>query len=152
MAMQAWHDRILIKDLLLRGIIGINDWEREKQQDILINLEIWTDMRAAGRSDDMADSINYRTLTKDVVALVETGAFYLVERLATEIARLCVVAHGGTGWWCGSRSRARCASRARWGSRSSASGRTSRGTAERSGGAGRGGGRRGGRQGASGRG
>lgn len=94
MAMQAWHDRILIKDLLLRGIIGINDWEREKQQDILINLEIWTDMRAAGRSDDMADSINYRTLTKDVVALVETGAFYLVERLATEIARLCVVAHG----------------------------------------------------------
>ncbi len=88
------HDRILIKDLLLRGIIGINDWEREKQQDILINLEIWTDMRAAGRSDDMADSINYRTLTKDVVRVVETGAFYLVERLATELARLCVVDHG----------------------------------------------------------
>lgn len=88
------QDRILIKDLLLRGIIGLNAWEREKQQDILINLVIYTDMRAAGRSDDMADSINYRSLTKDVIAHVEGSSHYLVEKLATEIARICVVGHG----------------------------------------------------------
>ena len=66
----AVHDRIIIRDLLLRGIIGLNDWEREKQQDILINLVIYTDMRNAGRSDDMSDSINYRSLTKDIIAHV----------------------------------------------------------------------------------
>ena len=42
------QDKIIIKDLLLRGIIGLNDWEREKPQDILINLTLFTDMRAAG--------------------------------------------------------------------------------------------------------
>ena len=90
----AVQDRIIIRDLLLRGIIGLNDWEREKQQDILINLVIYTDMRAAGRSDDMSDSINYRSLTKDIIAHVEGSAHFLVERLATEIARICVIGHG----------------------------------------------------------
>ena len=41
-------DKIIIKDLLVRGIIGINDWEREKAQDILINIEIQTDLAKAG--------------------------------------------------------------------------------------------------------
>lgn len=87
-------DRIIIKDLLLRGIIGLNDWEREKQQDILINLTVFTDMAAAGRSDDMADSLNYRTLTKAIIAYVDSSRHYLVEALATGIARLAIVDHG----------------------------------------------------------
>ena len=41
-------DRILIRDLLIRGIIGIHDWEREKKQDILINIEMTADCRPAG--------------------------------------------------------------------------------------------------------
>jgi FolB domain-containing protein len=90
----AVQDRIIIKDLLLRGVIGLNEWEREKQQDILVNLVIYTDMRTAGRSDDMADSINYRTLTKAIIAHVESSTHYLVEKLATELARICVVDHG----------------------------------------------------------
>src|SRR5690606_5012842 len=49
------QDRIDIKNLLLRTIIGLNDWEREKRQDVLINLTLFTDMRAAGQSDDAAD-------------------------------------------------------------------------------------------------
>lgn len=92
--MAASQDRILIKDLLLRGIIGLNAWERDKQQDILINLEIFTDMRNAGRSDAMADSINYRTLTKAIVDHVEASNHFLVEKLATEIAQICIVDHG----------------------------------------------------------
>ncbi len=87
-------DRILIRDLLLRGIIGINDWEREKPQDILINLALYTDLRAAGASDDVADTLNYRTLTKAVIAYVESSRHFLVEALAAGIARICVVDHG----------------------------------------------------------
>ena len=88
------HDKIIVKDLLLRGIIGLNDWEREKPQDILINLTLFTDMRAAGQSDDAADVLNYRTIAKAVIAYVESSQHYLVEALATEIARICVVDHG----------------------------------------------------------
>lgn len=88
------RDRILVKDLLVRGIVGVNDWEREKKQDILVNMEVEFDLRTAGASDRMEDSINYRTLTKDVISYVEGSAHFLVEALATEIARIAIVGHG----------------------------------------------------------
>ncbi len=87
------YDRIIVKDLLLRGIIGLNDWEREKQQDILINLTLLTDIRPAGLSDRAADMLNYRTITKAIIAYVEASQHYTVEALATAIARICVVDH-----------------------------------------------------------
>jgi FolB domain-containing protein len=87
-------DRILIRDLLVRGIIGLNDWEREKPQDIVLNLEVWIDGRRAGESDDMADSLNYRSLAKDVIEYAETSRPYLVEALAQGIGRIAVRDHG----------------------------------------------------------
>lgn len=80
-------DRIEIKDLLLRGIIGINDEERGKKQDILVNLVLHADTRATARDDSLADAINYRSVTKAIIALVEESAFHTVETLAAEIAR-----------------------------------------------------------------
>jgi FolB domain-containing protein len=87
-------DKILVKDLLLRAIIGINAWERENKQDILINLTLFADLRPAGKSDSAADILNYRTITKAVIAHVEQSAYYTVEALAAAIARICVVDHG----------------------------------------------------------
>ena len=83
-------DRIFVEDLHLRGIIGIHDWEREKQQDILINVEMEADCQAAGLSDDFRDAVDYRAVTKKIIALVEDSAFFLVEKLAEEIARICL--------------------------------------------------------------
>jgi len=83
-------DEIHIKDLLLRGIVGINKEEREKRQDILLNITLFADTSAAGRSDDIRDAVNYRTLTKRVIRMVEASSFFLVERLAAEIAALCL--------------------------------------------------------------
>lgn len=88
------EDRIIIKDLLLRGIIGINDWEREKRQDILINITLSGDLRAAGESDKIEDAVNYRTLTKKIIQHVEESARYTVEALAADIAKLCLSAEG----------------------------------------------------------
>ena len=87
-------DKILIRDLLVRGIIGLNDWEREKKQDILINLTLEVDMRAAASSDDIQDSLNYRSLTKAIVAHVESSARFLVEALASDIAKIAVLDFG----------------------------------------------------------
>ncbi len=81
-------DRIHIRDLLLRGIVGINDEERRNRQDILINITLDADTRPAGRSDAIEDAVNYRTITKRVIRMVEASRFYLVERLAAEIAAI----------------------------------------------------------------
>ena len=88
------EDRILIKDLLLRGIIGINDWEREKPQDILINVTLFGDLRPAGESDDIADAVNYRTITKQIIQHVDSSQRFTVEALAADIARICLEAQG----------------------------------------------------------
>lgn len=81
-------DKIIISDLLLRGIIGINPDERKNKQDILINLVIYVDTRAAAISDKIADSTNYKTITKRIIAHVEQSSDYLVEKLAGDIARV----------------------------------------------------------------
>ena len=81
-------DCIEIRDLMVRAIVGINDEERVNRQDVVINLTIWSDLRDSGRTDDIDDTINYRTLAKLVIELVEESSFFLVEKLGTEIALL----------------------------------------------------------------
>jgi FolB domain-containing protein len=83
-------DEIQIRDLLLRGILGVNDGEREQPQDILLNVTLYSDLRRAGESDDIADTINYRTVTKKILAHVEASRRFTVEALASDIARLCL--------------------------------------------------------------
>jgi len=83
-------DQILINDLFLRTIIGINDDERANRQDVLINLALDVDTQPAGRSDDITDAVNYRSIAKQVIELVEGSQFFLVERMAEEIATLCL--------------------------------------------------------------
>ena len=87
-------DKILIKDLLLRCIIGINDWERENKQDVLINLVLFTDLKKSGGKDNPYDILNYRSVTKAVIQHVEASNYQLVEALATAVARICCVDFG----------------------------------------------------------
>jgi dihydroneopterin aldolase/D-erythro-7,8-dihydroneopterin triphosphate epimerase len=83
-------DLILIRDLHLRCIIGIHEWEREKRQDVLVNIELEADCAPAGASDDFSDAVDYRALSKKVINLVEESDFFLVEKMAEEIAALCL--------------------------------------------------------------
>ncbi len=83
-------DQIEIQDLLLRCIIGINDTERKAKQDVLINIVMWTDIRAAAARDDIRETVNYRTVTKQIVEHVEGSQYFLVETLAERIADICL--------------------------------------------------------------
>ena len=83
-------DQIIIKDLVARGIIGINDWERTKPQEILINLVLFTDLHEAGKSDDLQNSVDYRSIAKKVITHTETARRLTVEALATDLAQLCL--------------------------------------------------------------
>lgn len=90
-------DKILITDLVARGIIGINDWEREKPQEIKINIELYVDLRAAGASDDLSKSVSYRTVSKKVLAHAESAGRLTVEALAADLAKLCLEEPGVEG-------------------------------------------------------
>jgi FolB domain-containing protein len=83
-------DQVFISDLIARGIIGVNEWEREKPQEISINIVLFADLHKAGSSDNMQDSVNYRTVAKKVLAHAETAQRQTVEALAADIARLCL--------------------------------------------------------------
>jgi FolB domain-containing protein len=83
-------DRILISDLQLRCILGVDADERREKQDVIVNLAIGADLGPAARSDRFADAVDYRALKKRIVALVETSQFHLVEALAEAIAGLCL--------------------------------------------------------------
>jgi dihydroneopterin aldolase/D-erythro-7,8-dihydroneopterin triphosphate epimerase len=82
-------DRIVIRDLLVRGIVGIKPDERVNRQDILVNAVLWADTRPAAASDSIDDAVNYRTITKAMVAHMEQGEPMLVERLAAELVAVC---------------------------------------------------------------
>lgn len=83
-------DQIEIRDLLLRTIVGINDDERRERQDVVVNLTLDCDLRRAAETDAIEDTVNYRTVTKRVIELVEGSQFLLVERLAGAIADECL--------------------------------------------------------------
>jgi dihydroneopterin aldolase/D-erythro-7,8-dihydroneopterin triphosphate epimerase len=87
-------DQIHIRDLLVHAIIGINPDERVTPQDVLVNVTLFVDTRAAGVSDDMNDSVNYSTITKAMKAHIETAEPGLVERLVADLARICFETNG----------------------------------------------------------
>ncbi len=83
-------DKIIITDLLVRGVIGVNDWEREQLQDILVNIEIEADLLKAGNSDKLEHSISYSTVAKNVIVHVQSTKRFTVEALAEDIATICL--------------------------------------------------------------
>lgn len=83
-------DRILISDLTVRCIIGVNEEERRERQDVVINLAIYADLRKAGRSDRFEDAVDYRAFKKRIVSMVENSQYYLLEALAEAIAQICL--------------------------------------------------------------
>ncbi|MBF0629148.1 MAG: dihydroneopterin aldolase [Magnetococcales bacterium] len=83
-------DHIFIRDLRVHCVIGIQEWERLTRQEVCINLELCTDTRQAGKSDRIDDTVDYKTLTKQIIAHAEGAGCFLVEALAEQIAQLCL--------------------------------------------------------------
>ncbi len=81
-------DQIHIKDLLVRAIIGTLPEERVQKQDVIINITLFSDHTPAA-SDDLADAIDYRNIIGPTIELAEHSQFFLIEKLALEIVKLC---------------------------------------------------------------
>lgn len=83
-------DRIYIRDLQMRCIVGIYPEERTHKQDVIVNIVLWCDLARAGASDDIDDTVNYKAVKKKIMALVEASEFFLIERMAEAVASLCL--------------------------------------------------------------
>ena len=83
-------DTVRIERLELDCIIGINPWERLTKQQITVDIEIDTDLSAAGKSDAIEDTINYRTIAKTVTTEIEKSHYGLVESIGAKIADICL--------------------------------------------------------------
>jgi len=82
------RDRILLTGIRLVARHGVLAYEREHAQVFLVDLELDLDLRAAGQSDDLADTVDYSALVVQVAALVEQSRRALIEALAGDIAAL----------------------------------------------------------------
>ena len=82
-------DRIFIRDLALRCIIGLYPEERKNKQDVIINVVMDTDLRAAGKSDSLNDTVDYKAIKLAILDFVENSSFNLIESLAEGIAAIC---------------------------------------------------------------
>lgn len=80
--------KIRIKNLRLRTIVGVNDWERDHSQDVIVNVELEFDGSKAVQSDNLEDTVNYKALKKRIIQEVESSKFFLVEKLAHHILEI----------------------------------------------------------------
>ena len=80
------EDRIKISQLRVPTHIGATETERSTPQVVIVSLELAVDLAAAGKSDDLDDTVDYDTLTREVGDLVRESNVKLLETLAENIA------------------------------------------------------------------
>lgn len=90
-------DKIFLTALTTECIVGIWDWERKVKQTVVIDLEMACDVRRAAQSDRIEDTVDYKAVSKRLLAFVEASQFHLVETLTEAIARI-IVTEFGVSW------------------------------------------------------
>ncbi len=83
-------DQITISDLRFRCIVGVGEDERREKQDIVAQVVMFVDLRTAGRSDAIEDTVDYKAVKKDILGAAERSEFRLIEALAQGIADICL--------------------------------------------------------------
>ena len=81
-------DIVFIHDLQIETVIGIYDWERKIRQTISLDIEMATDISKAAKSDDIEDTLSYKTVAKRLIEFIEQSEFELVEALAERICSI----------------------------------------------------------------
>ncbi len=76
---------IKIKNFRLKTILGIYDWEKTFDREIVINAKIETDYDDALQTDEISDTIDYDVIISKIKNLIAGKRFKLIERMAQEV-------------------------------------------------------------------
>jgi dihydroneopterin aldolase len=90
-------DTIFLRDLRIRTIVGIWEWERRLPQVVSIDLDMATDIRRAAGSDHINDTLDYKAVTHRIKAFVADSRFNLIETMAEQVAAI-IIAEFGVPW------------------------------------------------------
>jgi len=90
MASERPLDRIHIRDLGARCILGIYPHERREKQDVLINVTLHADLSKACAGDRIEDTVDYKAVKERILEMVQGSEHFLVERLAQRVADVCL--------------------------------------------------------------
>jgi len=80
-------DTIAVMGIRARGRHGVLDFEREIGQTFVVDVEMAVDIAQAGRSDDLAHTVDYGAVATEVAAIITGPPFQLIEALAESIAQ-----------------------------------------------------------------
>ena len=80
-------DIVFIEGLAIETCIGVYDWEREIRQTVVLDLEMEADLGAAGGSDALADTLDYKAVSDRLIAEVGSARFELLEALGEAVCR-----------------------------------------------------------------
>ena len=83
-------DIVYIRELEVRTIIGIFDWEREQRQVVSLDLEMGSDVAAAATTDTIENALDYKAVAKRLIDFIENSDFFLVETLAERVSDIVV--------------------------------------------------------------
>jgi len=81
-------DIVFIRDLQIETVIGIYDWERKVRQIVSLDIDMASDIKKAADSDNIDDTLSYKTVAKRLIGFVEQSEFELVEALAEKICEI----------------------------------------------------------------
>lgn len=83
----AISDILFIQGLRVNTIIGIYDWEKQAEQPLIFDLELSTSLAPSAATDAIADTVNYKTLSDDIIKWVTESRFELIETLAEQLCQ-----------------------------------------------------------------
>lgn len=87
-------DKILIRGLKIRAIVGILPWERKIPQTLLLDVDLTTDIRAAAASEDISKTVDYSAVAERLTVFIQESRFQLIETLAERSAGLILEEFG----------------------------------------------------------
>ena len=85
--------KITIENLRLRTIVGINDWERDAEQDVVVNVELELERGTVFARDTIDETVDYKKLNKRIIDEVEQSSFFLIEKLCDHLLVLVMEDH-----------------------------------------------------------
>ena len=87
-------DKVFIEGLQIEALIGIYDWERRIRQPLRFDIEMAFDNRKPAASDAIEDTLDYKAVSKRLIAFVSASDYGLVEKLAERCAALILEEFG----------------------------------------------------------
>jgi len=81
-------DIIFLYGLEANCVVGVWEWEKQITQKIIVDLEVLADIEKSAASDELKDTLNYKSMAEKVIEMLETTHYQLIETMAEEVAKL----------------------------------------------------------------